>query len=224
MKELFVNKVKTNSMETPSIIPNSVEMKSRRYYDCFYKHNVMEMYTWLNFFSVKYKFDIEILLELLLENLYNNDKIDTFVFQMAQIEENEEFSNFYYTIQKIVLEQYMASKNVSQEIKNSVFDDLIFLLDTHIGMLLLNHDTWSLEFLYAKKQKVRFYSNEMVIAKLKKIFTGMFLLQRMPQVFVDFLRYMKEKRFLHDSGTNKQVEEILSRYYLMHLKDGVLYR
>lgn len=219
MSGLFVNEPRTNSQfGLLTRVRNSKEIKKRRFTEFFYKFNVMELYTWLTFFSVKYNFDSKMLLELLLENLYNESKIDVFVYKMSKMEEKN-ISCFYCTMLTLILKQYMKTKKVSIELKNSVWNDLYLLMEMNVIMMLYKQRAWKLDFLSIRSGKVKFYNKDRINSKLAKIGDGINLGAMNHQIFVDFFRYLTGTLFLHDKETNRQIEEVLSRYYVIYHKN-----
>lgn len=220
MKGLYVNHAFGTSSMNNLKTYNSKEIKLRRYDEFFFKHTVFEMYSFLSFISVKFDFDIKLLLEIFLENLYSEEKVDEYVYQMSRMEDKEEYVDFYWLLLEPVLKHYMNSKEVEQDKRCSVLQDLYMLMHINSAVMLLNYGIWGLEFFYIKKlNTVKFYGKKFIAEKVQRIIKKICYKGMEVPIFIEFLDYMIKTFFLHDTDTNKQIEEILSRYYLVYRKN-----
>src|SRR5689334_10856702 len=136
MKRLFVNDPSNSEIQKGLYKPqNAKEIKLRRYHKHFFTTNVFELYSWLSFIAFELDYDVNILLEIFLGNLYDEGKIDEYAYQMNKMEVKEDIWDFHSLLLAPVLKQYMSLINFTQDKRDFVLKKLQMIIQVNSSMM-----------------------------------------------------------------------------------------
>lgn len=198
----------------------SEEIKIIRLQENIITHYIFFLYPKLHFISIKFGFNVKELLELLLENIYNEDKIGSYAHQIGQSEKGDKPLLFSEAILQPILKQYMAAKEIEMKTRWAVLEHLHVLSNFEPIIIVYNSRLWKLNFFYLKNSsEIKFYPKSKIDAKINRILKNLLVLNVDDHgIFKDFLKHMKGTLFLNTADQNKEIENILTSYYLQFNK------
>lgn len=197
----------------------STEITEQRYKAGFFTKVLLSTYTKLHFLASKFDFDVVVLLELLLENIYIDEKFEVYVAQIEKFETENKMLDFEWSLLGPVFEHYMKNKGLPNERRSDILKDLQFLLT--IDLIMRPRDSnWKLTILFVRSlREIRFHSKAFCERKIEKLVenTEHFFDIKNP-VYRGFVKHMKKTHFLNDPLTNQKIENLLTRYFLHYSK------
>lgn len=199
----------------------SEELKKRRYKEGFFD-SIFSLFPIMNIMAIKYDLDVKKLLQLLLENIYYEIKIDNFIGEIRRFEEIGNPHSNRHALLHPTIREYIKNNSISQDIENRALDFLNVLAGMDILIAFTFNPFWEQEIFYIQNDSsVRFYNetdmkNKLENLLLKSDIDPFKMKEKM------LTKYLLHKFFIaknYDANHKLEVEIMLTRFYQLHLSE-----
>lgn len=202
------------------ILSTSTAIKEKRYDEEFFTI-IFSLFPTFDAVAGIFNLSVTQLLQLLLENLYDGDKIDKYVSEIKMFEDKGTSESIRHSLIEPIVRQYLNVQNESQDIQKKVLDfvDLSAKMDMIIA--LLYNPIWEQDIFYIENQsRVKFYSQKHIKNKLERLLTesdiNPFTMKN--ELFREFLFHKFDITSIHCRKQKKEIERLLTQFYQVYSK------
>lgn len=199
-------------------------MKERRYLDGFFDC-IFSLFPTLDIIAGTFKLNINQLLQLLLENIYNEDKIDRFVCEIRKLEQAAVFESIRHALITPTISEYARMQNIDQEIQSKALGLVDKLAKMDIMNALMFNSIWEQDIFYIENEsKIKFYEVEDIATILGDVLVKSELdpFELKGEMMRNFLLHKFDIPMIYKKKQRRKIELTLTKYYKVHCKRKTL--